>query len=86
VRSLAYLDGNTGSLIASALVGGGAAVVLFVKLGWQRFLGIFSSTRRARYEAMRAERAATSSDDDAAEHDSTPGPSAPERSDSTSVG
>jgi hypothetical protein len=59
VRFLAYLDANSGSMIAAAVAGGLAGVAVVVKLWWRRVMGVFSPRRRA---ALRAERAARAED------------------------
>jgi hypothetical protein len=51
---LSYLDPGTGSMIAAALAGGVAGMVVFFKLYWHRFLGVFSKKHRAQAEAARA--------------------------------
>lgn len=40
--TLAYLDANSGSLIASAAAAGFAGAAVAAKLGWQRVSGKFS--------------------------------------------
>ncbi len=55
-RALAYLDAGTGSLIASAIVGGAASVAVFFKMFGRRFVALFSSKKRAELKAMRTER------------------------------
>ena len=40
--NLAYLDANSGSLIASAAAAGFAGAAVAAKLGWQRVSGKFS--------------------------------------------
>jgi hypothetical protein len=52
---LSYLDPGTGSMIAAALAGGVAGMVVFFKLYWHRFLGVFSKKHRAQAEAARAQ-------------------------------
>jgi len=52
---LSYLDPGTGSMIAAALAGGVAGMVVFFRLYWHRFLGIFSKKHRAEAEATRAQ-------------------------------
>lgn len=60
---IAYLDANSGSLIASAIAAGFAGIAVVFKLGWSRTVGFFSPKhRRAAKEAMAAEAAATSDD------------------------
>ena len=52
---IAYLDANSGSLIASAIAAGFAGIAVVFKLGWSRTIGFFSpKRRRAAKEAMRA--------------------------------
>ncbi len=43
---LAYLDANSGSLIASVIAGGLAGFVVVAKMGWRRVLGAFSPKQR----------------------------------------
>jgi hypothetical protein len=52
---LSYLDPGTGSMIAAALAGGVAGMVVFFRLYWHRFLGIFSKKHRAEADAARAQ-------------------------------
>jgi hypothetical protein len=52
---IAYLDAGTGSLLLAAIAGGAAGIGVLVKLYWNRFLGIFSKSRRAEAEAARAQ-------------------------------
>jgi predicted outer membrane repeat protein len=50
VRTIAYLDANSGSLIGGAIAAGGAAVVVFLKTRTYRFTRVFrrrSGTREA---------------------------------------
>jgi hypothetical protein len=65
VRVVAYLDANSGSMIAAAVAGGLAGVAVVVKLWWRRFVGLFMPKRRA---ALRAERAAQAAQAADAEH------------------
>jgi hypothetical protein len=58
VRMLAYLDANSGSLIASAIAAGFAGIAVVFKLGWSKTIGLFSpKARRAAKEARAAEAA-----------------------------
>jgi hypothetical protein len=52
---LAYLDANSGSMILAAFAGGAAGIAVLVKLYWNRFLGLFSKSRRAKAEEARSE-------------------------------
>ncbi len=53
---IAYLDANSGSLIASALAAGFAGIAVVFKMGWSRTIGFFSpKKRRAAKEALAAE-------------------------------
>jgi hypothetical protein len=54
VRFLAYLDANSGSMIAAAVAGGLAGVAVVVKLWWRRVTGVFSPKRRAAARAAEA--------------------------------
>lgn len=49
---LAYLDANSGSLIASAIAAGFAGIAVVFKLGWSRTISFLSPKRR---RAARAE-------------------------------
>lgn len=55
---IAYLDANSGSLIASAIAAGFAGIAVVFKMGWSRTIGYFSpKKRRAAKEALAAEKA-----------------------------
>ena len=56
---LAYLDANSGSLIASAIAAGFAGIAVVFKLGWSRTMTFLSPKRR---RAAKAELASTSDD------------------------
>ena len=50
MRTIAYLDANSGSLIGGAIAAGGAAVAVFLKTRIHRFTRLFrrkSGTREA---------------------------------------
>jgi hypothetical protein len=49
VMNLAYLDPGTGSMIASAIVGGLAGALVAARMGWRRVTGVFR--RRPKTEA-----------------------------------
>lgn len=51
---LAYLDANSGSLIASAIAGGAAGVAVVAKMGWRRTLGALSPKKGKAGEATDA--------------------------------
>ncbi len=54
---IAYLDANSGSMIASAIAAGFAGIAVVFKLGWGRTIGFFSPKhRRAAKEALAGER------------------------------
>lgn len=55
MRTVAYLDAGSGSVIASAIVAGGAGIVVLFKTGWGK-LGLLFSPRKRR-EAREAEEA-----------------------------
>jgi hypothetical protein len=56
---IAYLDANSGSLIASALAAGFAGIAVVFKMGWSRTIGFFSpKKRKAAKEAIAASQAA----------------------------
>jgi hypothetical protein len=60
---LAYLDANSGSLIASAIAAGFAGIAVVFKLGWSRTIAFFSPKhRKAAKEALAAESAAADGD------------------------
>ena len=52
---LAYLDAGTGSVLIAAIAGGAAGVAVLAKLYWNRFLGVFSKSRREEAERARTE-------------------------------
>ena len=54
MRFLAYLDANSGSMIAAAVAGGLAGIAVVVKLWWRRVTGLFSPKRRAAARAAEA--------------------------------
>jgi hypothetical protein len=59
---IAYLDANSGSLIASAIAAGFAGIAVVFKLGWSRTIGFLSPKhRRAAKEAMAADAATSAS-------------------------
>jgi hypothetical protein len=63
---LAYLDANSGSLIASAIAAGFAGIAVVFKLGWSRTIAFFSpKKRRAAKEALAADAAARAASDGA---------------------
>jgi hypothetical protein len=64
MRTLAYLDAGSGSLIASAIVAGSAGVAVVFKTGFRR-LGLLLSPkrRRAAKDAETVKAAAAASDD-----------------------
>lgn len=53
MRTAAYLDANSVSLVTSAIVAGFAGIVVLFKMGFRRILAIFSPSQRA---ALRAEK------------------------------
>jgi hypothetical protein len=65
MRVLGYIDPGSGSLIVSALVGGLAGIAVIAKMGWHRFIALFSPAARRR---LKEERAAA----EAADADKTP--------------
>jgi uncharacterized protein YjaZ len=54
LRVLAYLDANSGSLIASAIAGGLAGVAVVFKMGRARVAQLFSPKKRREAAAERA--------------------------------
>lgn len=61
MRSLAYLDAASGSLIVSAIAGGLAGIAVVFKMGFRRFTALFSPKQRAALKAEEAARAETAS-------------------------
>ena len=60
---IAYLDANSGSLIASAIAAGFAGIAVVFKLGWSRTVGFFSpKQRRAAKASIAADAAAADVD------------------------
>jgi hypothetical protein len=57
VRSIAYLDSSSVSMVASAVVAGLAGVVVVLKMGFRRVTSVFSPARRAALRAEKASRA-----------------------------
>ena len=51
----AYLDANTGSMIAAALAGGLAGIGVLFRMYGNRFLGLFSKKRREAANSAREE-------------------------------
>lgn len=51
----AYLDANTGSMIAAALAGGGAGLAVLFKMYGYRFLGLFSKKYREKATVQQAD-------------------------------
>jgi hypothetical protein len=60
---LAYLDANSGSLIASAIAAGFAGIAVVFKLGWAKTIGMLSPKRRKARKAE-AEQEAAAADDE----------------------
>ena len=52
MRVVAYLDGNSGSMIAGAIAAGFAGIAVVTKMYWRRFLGLFSSKARDEGDAV----------------------------------
>jgi hypothetical protein len=46
----AYLDPGSGSMLVQLLLGGVAGAAVIVKLGWQRFRGLFGGGARPKDE------------------------------------
>lgn len=51
MRTIGYLDSSSVSMVASAIVAGFAGVVLVAKMGFRRFVALFSANRRAELRA-----------------------------------
>lgn len=47
MRTIAYLDANSGSLIAGAIAAGAAGFAVFFKSGMRRFTGVFKRKPQA---------------------------------------
>lgn len=52
MRLVAYLDGNSGSMVIGAIAAGFAGIAVVVKVYWRRFIGLFSP--KVRHEAKAA--------------------------------
>jgi hypothetical protein len=52
---LSYLDAGTGSMIAAALAGGAAGIGVLLRMYGNRFLGVFSTSRREQAQAARSQ-------------------------------
>lgn len=52
---LGYLDANSGSMIVAALAGGGAGMIVLLRMYGYRLLGAFSPKYRAKAAAKRSE-------------------------------
>jgi hypothetical protein len=63
MRTLAYLDAGSGSLIASAIVAGFAGVAVVFKTGFRRLGRLLSPKRRRAARDAEAVEAAAASDD-----------------------
>ncbi|CAN5858069.1 hypothetical protein BH24ACT3_BH24ACT3_14510 [soil metagenome] len=46
MKLVAYLDAGAVSLVISALAAGVAGVAVVIRMGWRRFLGLFSARHR----------------------------------------
>jgi hypothetical protein len=55
---IAYLDANSGSMIASVFVAGAAGIAVVFKMGWSRILAVFSPKHRRALKEARAQSAA----------------------------
>ena len=51
MRVIAYLDANSGSLIAGAIAAGGAAFAVFFKTGFHRVTRVFRRKSRSEEKA-----------------------------------
>ncbi len=58
MRTAAYLDSSSVSLVTSAVVAGLAGIVVVFKMGFSRVLAVFSPSRRAALRASKQDRAA----------------------------
>jgi hypothetical protein len=58
---IGYLDAGSGSMLLAAIAGGFAGIAVLVRLYWNRFLGLFSSRRRAAAAEAQAELMGTGS-------------------------
>jgi hypothetical protein len=57
---LAYLDANSGSLIASAIAAGFAGIAVVFKMGWSRTLALLSPKKRKAAKLAAAQSASDS--------------------------
>ncbi len=55
MRTVAYLDANSGSMIAATIAAGGAGVAVAARMGMQRLRKPFSRKSAAETEATEAE-------------------------------
>ena len=58
MHTVAYLDSGSVSMVVSAIVAGFAGIAVVIKMGFRRFLALFSPKQRAALKAERAEREA----------------------------
>jgi hypothetical protein len=58
VHTVAYLDSGSVSMVVSAIVAGFAGIAVIIKMGFRRFLALFSPKQRAALKAEKAEKAA----------------------------
>jgi hypothetical protein len=54
VRLVAYLDGNSGSMIIGAIAAGFAGIAVVFRVYWRRFVGLFSPKARSEAKAAAA--------------------------------
>ncbi len=62
MRTTAYLDSHSVSMVTSAVVAGLAGIVVVAKMGFGRVVGVFSPRRRAALRAAKAGRQAPDQD------------------------
>lgn len=62
VRTAAYLDSNSVSMVTSAVVAGVAGIVVVLKMGFRRIVGVFSPSRRAALRAAKQDSATSPTD------------------------
>jgi hypothetical protein len=58
MKTLAYLDAASGSMIIQAVIGGVAGIAVLFKVGWRRVLALFSPRRRRELKAEQEAREA----------------------------
>jgi hypothetical protein len=52
---LSYLDAGSASMLAAAVAGGAAGIVVLLRVYWHRVLGVFSKKHRVRADEAAAQ-------------------------------